>query len=305
MGLPLPFETDPEIAKTVFTTAMTCLVGSMRCQAISLSPLSELAPGVAAIRSCIGDAGLETAAEDWSGRHTVMRLPDSFDAWLESLSKSRRREYRKDLGKLAERGALSMRTTTALTLADRLQAFAEMHTAQWREVGKAGHFGDWPDALPFGRLVSASLAPSGRASIDEHWCEKTLLSAQYGFRQGSRAYWRLIARTLDPDLRKFGVGRVGLVERVRHLIADGVQMVEAGSGEYDYKLNYGGELVPIGRLVLSSRKARGRVRLLLRAASLLDLVYYRFWFLKVAPQIRRLTGLAPRPLWRTWRKTRL
>lgn len=305
MGLALPFETDPDLAAATLAAALADLTGLARCHAVSLSPLSECMPGIAAIRVAAVAAGLGIAAEDWSRQHTVMRLPDSFEAWLDSLSKSRRREYRKDLGKLAERGALATRATTPETALDRLDTFAALHTDQWREIGKAGHFGDWPEALPFAREAVARLAASGRAGIDEHWCGGTLLSAQYGFRQGSRAYWRLIGRTLDPELVQLGVGRVGLVERVRDLIAAGVRTIEAGAGEYDYKLNYGGELVPMGRLVLASPGAGWRARLLLGVADLLDLAYYRIWFLKLAPRLRSRLGFAARPLWRAWRRTRL
>jgi CelD/BcsL family acetyltransferase involved in cellulose biosynthesis len=187
----------------------------------------------------------------------------------------------------------------------RLNAFEGLHGDQWRSIGKAGHFGDWPDAMAFARAVMARLAASDRAWIDEHWCGDVLLSAQYGFSQGGRVYWWLIGRTMDPDFVRLGVGRVGLVERVRGLISQGVKEIEAGAGEYDYKLNYGGVLVPMGRVVLVTPGAEWRVRLLLRYADLLDLLYYRIWFLKLAPRFRKLTGSRPRALWRVWRRTRL
>jgi hypothetical protein len=41
-----------------------------------------------------------------------------------------------------------------------------------------------------------------------------------------------------------------------------------------------------------------------RWSGLVDLVYYRLWFLKLAPTLRRI-GLARAPLWQYWVKTRL
>ena len=40
------------------------------------------------------------------------------------------------------------------------------------------------------------------------------------------------------------------------------------------------------------------MRLLLWWSDQLHLLYYRIWFLKLAPRVARFRG--PRPLWRSW-----
>ncbi|TGD61195.1 GNAT family N-acetyltransferase [Tabrizicola sp. WMC-M-20] len=302
MGLPLPFATLPDLAGQCLQRMLAELDD---VHAVAFSPLAAGLPGRDILGAGRSAMPFNVAADDQRHQFTFMPLPGSFDDWLNELSKSRRREYRKDLTALAEAGTLSSRRTTADTALRRLDAFADLHGQQWQAIGKAGHFGDWPDALPFARAAMVRLAPSGRAWIDEHWCGDTLLSAQYGFSQGYRTYWWLIGRTLDPDLAKLGVGRVGLVERVRDLITRDCTGIEAGAGEYDYKLSYGGTLVPMGRIVLAAPGALWRVQWLLRVCDTVDLLYYRIWFLKLAPRIRSRLGLRPRPLWRLWRRTRL
>jgi CelD/BcsL family acetyltransferase involved in cellulose biosynthesis len=303
LGLPLPPGQEDEALQLVFSEALT----HQGCVGLSLSPISDLATATAPIRQAAGTLGLPLAADVADRQHTVMHLPETFDAYFAALSKSRRREYRKDLSKLEERHRLDNRTSVPETVEARLQAFIKLHTDQWQAIGKAGHFGDWPGSAAFYADVTSRLATSGRATLEEHCADGTPLSTQLAFRQGARAYWRLIARTLDPELVQFGVGRVGLVERVRLLIGDGVRLVEAAAGEYDYKLDYGGELVGMRRMIIGAPRFHARIRLwlLLAWSDLLNLLYYRVWFLKLAPRLRKVTGGQPRPLWRSWIRSRL
>ena len=82
-----------------------------------------------------------------------------------------------------------------------------------------------------------------------------------------------------------------------------MRLVEAGAGEYEYKLSYGGELVPLHSIVLAADRpgARFGMRALLLWADALHLGYYRVWFLKLRPRL----GLRPRPLWTRWIRSRL
>jgi hypothetical protein len=80
-------------------------------------------------------------------------------------------------------------------------------------------------------------------------------------------------------------------------------MVEGGPGHYEYKLRLGAEEHPLRRVVISRRSALSRWRsaLLLRWADLLHLLYYRGWFLKLAPRL----GRSGRPLWGWWIRSRV
>jgi hypothetical protein len=92
---------------------------------------------------------------------------------------------------------------------------------------------------------------------------------------------------------------------VQELIGAGVTAIEAGRGGYDYKLSYGGRNVPVQRLLFYPAKQVWRARLLLAWSDLLHLLYYRIWFLRLAPRMRRWFGLRPRPLWWLWIKSRV
>ena len=94
---------------------------------------------------------------------------------------------------------------------------------------------------------------------------------------------------------------------IRDLIGMGVYRIEAGRGAYDYKLSYGGHEVPVLRVILCREKVSARIMLqiLLAWADLVDLIYYRVWFKKLAPQLRGALGIRPRPLRQVWLRSRV
>lgn len=291
----------PGYESAVLKAAFDHLVNSLSCVAISLSPLSDRSAQLSGIR-LMGDA--MCILRDHSARgHTLMDLPDSPTAFMAALSKSRRREVRRDLKRLAEAGELRNVTSEADGVDAVMDRFVDLHTQQWQAAGKGGHFADWRVTAAFYRELLHRLAPQGQAAIDEQWLGDALLSSQLRYASGTKAYWWLNARSMDPRFEKIGLGRVGLVERAGALIASGVRLVEAGAGEYEYKLSYGGELVPVHSIVLAPDRgsARRRARALLFWADVLNLFYYRIWFLKLRPRL----GLPPRALWTSWIRTRL
>jgi len=296
MGLPVAAGHEATVLRAVFDH----LTQRLNCAAISLSPLSERAKQLDSLRTA---EGVSILREDSPRGHTLMDLPDSFDGFMKALSKSRRREVRRDIKRLTATAPLSNTSSTPDTVDPMMDRFIALHTKQWQAAGKGGHFSDWPVAGAFYRDLLHRLAPKGQAMIDEQWQGDTLLSSQLRYTLGDKAYWWLNARETDPEYAKSGLGRVGLVERVEALIGDGIKLVEAGAGEYEYKLSYGGKLVPIHNIVLVPDRpmARLRARLLLWWADALHLFYYRVWFLKARPRL----GLKPGRLWTNWIRTRL
>jgi CelD/BcsL family acetyltransferase involved in cellulose biosynthesis len=198
---------------------------------------------------------------------------------------------------------ITYRTLSGEQAIEYLDRFVALHTAQWRAEGKLGHFGDWPGSEAFTRDLVSRMAVTGRARFYEIAGDGRVLAIEQCFALGDRCYWRLPARDPDPELRKMGLGRTSAAELFRVIVEDGQTTVEAGPGHYEYKVRLGGAEHPLRRLVISGRSAssRRRAAVLLGWADLLHLVYYRGWFLKLAPRL----GYRRRPLSRSWIRTRL
>lgn len=291
----------------VLAKAIGELTGPIGCDAVCLSPLSNRSNHLEAVRDLVKNCSSVDLVRDRSDRsHTIMNLPETAEDFFAGLSKSRRREHRRDLKQLSEMGNLSNRSATGQDVDEAMDRFVTQHTSQWQAADKGGHFADWSVAEAFYRDLLHRLAPEGHAALDEQWLGGALLSSQLRFNLGSKAYWWLNSRSLDPQHRTFGLGRIGLVERVGDLIQGGIRSVEAGAGEYEYKLSYGGELIPVQSIVFASKRpiAKFRSKMLLLLSDTLHLLYYRIWFLRLLPRLRRI-GVGPRSLWKSWIRTRL
>jgi CelD/BcsL family acetyltransferase involved in cellulose biosynthesis len=283
--------------------ALDRLLDVAGCDAVSLSPLSGESPVRAAAERVAAADGFRLVRSDSTGPHTVFRLPGSFEEYLAGLSKSQRQNHRRFLRQLNEKHEISYRTVSGEDAISFFDQFLELHEVHWQAQGKLGHFGDWPASEAFNRDLISRMATTGRARFYEIAGDGRVLAIEYGFVLGDRCYWRLPARDLDPELQRVRLGRLSLAEMFRVMIENGQTMVEAGPGHYEYKVRLGAEEHPLRRVVISgpSASARWRSALLLRWADLLHFVYYRAWFLKLAPQL----GLSGRSLWGRWIRTRV
>lgn len=303
----LRFPVPAEAAEAAFAAILAEVPLRTGCRILSLSPVSGACLDLAPLRAAAAAAGLDSGPGTASRSHVLMRLPASVETWWDGLSRSRRKEHQRSLKKMQDRWRLEHRISTPATVGADFDRFAALHGAQWAVSGRGGHYRDWPGSQAYYRDLLLRLAPKERGLIEEHLGDGAVLSSRLTFRFGDTAYWRLTARSLDPETDRTGAARVGMVERIERLIGAGVRTVELGAGDYDYKLNYGGELVDLHRVALIPRRgaARLQARVLLAWADLVNLLYYRLWFLKLAPRVRQRFGLRPRPLWRYWIRTRL
>jgi len=292
---------EAAFSETALRMAMLHLTGPLGCDAVSFTPLSDLADHLAPLRAIgQGTPGL-ALHEEGEGAHVVFNLPADFASWTAALSKKRRSQFGRDQRALQDR--YGMVATTRRPDGAGFAGFATFHDAQWQAQGRGGHFTDWPGSLAFYRDLADRAAAEPPVWFHELAGPAGPLATQFALLAGPVAHWRLPARTLDPEADRLSIGKVGLIGMIQSLIAAGVIRIEAGRGDYDYKLSYGGESVPVHRLLIYPAAGDGRLRLMLWGSDRLHLLYYRIWFLKLAPRVARLRR--PRPLWRRWIRSRV
>ena len=298
----------PPIAKNheieVLAYVFRYLFSTERCDCVSLTPLSAASLVTAAVREIgASNKGYQLARDDSAISHTNFLLPDNFDGYLKKLSRKTRSNFRRNMRRLSARCELEHRTLRGSEAPLYFSKFINLHQERWTNSGKLGHFGDWPASVAFNRDVVQRLARKDQARIYMLVDDGEPLSIQYGFVLGDRCYWRLPARHADPEYEKFGLGGIGLIKMLESLIDEGIRLVEAGPGYYNYKIEYGGEEFALRRLVVtrSSMFTRQKMLLFLLWSDLIDIIYYRIWFKKMTPKI----PFFKYPLWRTWIRTRL
>ena len=293
------------VAIEALALAMRQLFEDDRVDAVHFGPVSETAAHLAAIRrSTEIVTGVARVIRDRvSGSHTVFTMPDGFDAYMRTLSKNSRSNYRRNLNKINAAFSFAVDVVREpLLLGPEFEAFVEMHQAQWRAVGRRGHFDDWPASRAFSRDLVRTLAAGDQVRLIRLLVDGQVVAYYWCFALNGTYYWRLPARVSGEQWDQFALGRIGLVKMMEVAAAEGVTLVEAGVGRYLYKEKLNARTSPVHSVVLCRRGLAPRLRahLTLATGAMLSLVYYRMWYLRIGPRLRILRG----PLRRCWIRRR-
>lgn len=301
---------DPPIAREHATQIIEIVAGEVfdkhHCDALCLSPLcssngsSELATEILDSSSRL----IRRAHNRVASVHTILTLPESFDEYLESLGRKSRYNYKRYWRRLCERFEIDEEVRSDPDrVEEAFEEFWRMHRTQWADKGKLGHFGDWPGSLEFHRELVASQAEMGNCRLYRITADGQVISSRYGFRFGEHLHSLLPARLVGEQWDRFGIGQISAVRMIKAAIEEGIRTIEAGPGHYPYKLTLGAMECNSQSILItaSGSSARWRVSMFECMASVLDKLYYRIYFSRIAP----LLPWKPRPLWRLWIRSKL
>ncbi len=297
---------DTEWADPACQILLTQLDRRYHCDAVLFNALSGLRTAVGALRRASRTDGCSyTLHQDAvRGPHTLFFLPRTFDEYLAGLDKRQRGNYRRDVNLLQK--TLGFRSDIAGAdggLAGDFAGFQQQHAEQWAAEGRLGHFGDWPQAGEFHAALVQAHRALGRVRLVRLIVNGTIAAYQYCYAFGDCLHWFLTARLTGPQWDRFGLGRMGMLKMIETAIAEGKRRIEAGPAHYGYKVQLGGTEVPLHSLLFAAPRWGTRVRVggFTWLARLLHLVYYKLWFMRLAPRL----PLRRRPLWRIWIRSRL
>jgi CelD/BcsL family acetyltransferase involved in cellulose biosynthesis len=292
----------PEAAEDAVTLAVRQLFEVDRADMLHLGPCSAGTAVLESARRAAPEIARPIHDRDW-GSYTVFELPDGFDAYLGELSKNQRSNYRRNVNKLKKAFAFEVDVLREGPELEReFEAFVDMHQAQWQAVNKLGHFGDWPGSHEYWRDLVDVLSDADGVRLIRLIADGRPIAYYLCFALDGTYYWRLPARLTGEQWDGFALGRVGLMQMLEVAAAEGATGIEAGIGRYGYKDKLQARNVPLASVALCRKGAlpRLRARLTLALAGLLDLAYYRVWFIRVAPRLPFRRG----SLWRSWIRRR-
>ena len=262
-------------------------------------------PHLDALRQSATDLGgvVESARDREADSHTVFEMREGFESYMKSLSSHQRSNYRRKLKKLD--GAFRFEVDVVhdpMDLESEFASFIEMHQAQWKGIGKLGHFDDWPASRMFSWDLVRTFARTGGVRLVRLLADGHVVAYYWCFTVNRTYYWRLSARLVGAEWDSFALGRVGVVQMMQVAAGEGVTAIEAGVGSYGYKENLNATSYPLYSIVLQRRGIAAwlRARLTLAYADILNLLYYRIWFIRLAPHV----GFRSKPLWRSWIRRR-
>jgi CelD/BcsL family acetyltransferase involved in cellulose biosynthesis len=293
-------------AEMVIDDLLERLIDDEGCDAVLMGPLSDAGGRADAVRAAAGRrADLVTILRDRVvTRHTTIALPRRFDDYVSSLSRNLRHNVRKAWRRLNDEFEVDVeRIVDPCQVHTELEAFIDMHAAQWRARGKLGHFGDWPRAWAFHHDLVAALSAQDRVRLLRLSAGGRVIARQYAFVFADTCSCRLSARDAGQQWDAYGPGMASLLTLFEDAIDEGMRTIDAGTGDYGYKRRLGGAEHDARSILLVANRggARRRARVMCLWADWLDRLYYKLWFCELAPRLKLLRG----PLWKSWIRTRL
>ena len=294
----------PAVCETVFRH----LFEVEDCDCISIGPVSdqwsgrhELLAGGPRLPELVGRT--ETIAVDV---HAVFSLPDTFEKYLDSLSKSERKRRRNyDLRLLRKEFETTVEVVSAPErVADEFERFMAEHASQWRaEAGHAGHFKSYPRAEDFNRTVVKTQGGLGRMRFIRLVANGQVIANQYVFAFGDAYYGELLARVTGREWDRFSLGRTAVAIAIQKAIEEGMSRLEGGIGGYDFKSQLGAQKFGVSCLRFVRRNPSSLRKAQIYASCLRPLValaYDKIWYRRI---LRKLPARWQRPrsfYWLRW-----
>jgi len=197
-----------------------------------------------ALRNGAEAAGLSAEVEQ-DDVAPFLRLPPSFEEYLDGLSGKLRHEIRRKDRRLREAFAgARLVDATRETVTDDLAAFVDLHRSS---PGEKGRFMVPGMELFFRRLADAML-PDRTFRLTFLEADGRRLAGAVGFRDGDR--FLLYNSVYDHRLSASSPGTVLLSELIRSAIEEGHRGFDLLRGDLPYKYRYGARPRRIGRLRL-------------------------------------------------------
>lgn len=240
------------------------------------------------------------------GVQTYFKLADNWEEHLSTMSKNEKGNIRRNYNSIRRKctellSCLDARFATEEEFTEFFDDFVNMHQLHWNELGKAGHFKDWPHAYEFHRDLAKTQLQAGRLRLLKVTLGNDCFGYQYHYRFGDKYFHLLDSRPEQNPLESVSPGRITFCEQTKKAIQEKICCIDSMRGYYEHKLRLGGTLFPLRSLCIIQNKLFTLIRVYTFRvlAWCLNLCYYRIWFQRIAPKL----PLKRRPLWRIWIRT--
>jgi len=288
-----------EYAADVGENLVKHLVGADRCDLISIGPISDECGAkkilFAAVEKMTAKLGIVRDVP--FGVYTYFDLPDTYDAYLQTLSnneRKNRRYYQNLLSKEYDVHLEVMHETDKIEV--EMAQFIALHAEQWRQQGRPGYFSAWPRSDIFNRQLAVELARLGRAGLIKITAGGKPIVYEYRYVLGDCCYWQLSARAAGMEWDRFSLGATGVISLIRTTIEDGIKRIEGGLSHYDYKLRLGGTESNVSCLRLTAPRTSSILKyyICITLHKIYLNFYYKFWYSRIQP---KLPSYFRRPIW--------
>lgn len=211
------------------------------------------------ISASAGAAGLPTSVA-LSAVCPYADLPETFDEYLASLSKSTRKHIKQNFNRLRR-----SHPDTEFHRAGRpdevdraMEELHRMHQARWQRKGHAGNFAD-PDYVRFHGSAAGAALRKGALRVYTLAAGDTLMAVTYAFRTGATVESYL--SSFDERWATYGLSSLLTAHVIQDSIAEGVRHFDYLQGQESYKASWCPLERQDSRLRVFNRTLTGRVAL--------------------------------------------
>lgn len=286
------------------------ILKSMQWHILSIGPLAGLSANTETLKGtlCRFSIDSETITIQEEMVQTYFKLQPTWEKHLASLSKNQRREIVRKYAAI-EKLVPNIASNLKAILADKenvdsiFKAFVELHQKHWLGIGKRGHFGDWPNAFEFHHDMAKVQLQRGRLRLMFVQINNDILGYEYAYKLGTKYFAFLNARTGDESYNEIGIGPILFSEQIKLALSEKVDCVDAMRGKYEYKLRLGGELFTTKKILIIRKGLFNafRIKVFCAFAALLNIVYYKIWFHRIATRL----PFKRNPISKFWIRTQL
>ncbi|RPJ64764.1 MAG: GNAT family N-acetyltransferase [Alphaproteobacteria bacterium] len=245
---------------------------------------------------------------DNQNTQTYFEITSDWETYLSAISKQERSNVRRAynmVSQMLNEAPMGIKSefVSDSNISEYFNEFVAMHQAHWQKLGKAGHFGDWPDSKAFHEELASVNHALGRTRLLKVQLGENCLGYQYQYKFGKSYYDFLDCRNDSNMYKDIGIGRIAFCEIVKKAIAEGIKIIDSMRGTYEHKLRLGGKLFMIKGIYLIRNSSSSKIKaaILHKISYLVNIGYFRLWYCKIAPRLPMKFG----PLWKYWIKTNL
>jgi CelD/BcsL family acetyltransferase involved in cellulose biosynthesis len=168
-----------------------------------------------------------------SSKCSYLPLPESYEAFLKSLSYKQRGNVNNTLNKIKKSFNAKLVDYSSPALCEEgLNVLIELHQKRWAAAGLTGAFAD-PTVRAFHFDAARTFAEKNRLGLYLLMFDGKPVSGSYGFKYNSKYYAYLPG--FDPEYGKFGVGSILVPYLVNQFITEGLTEFDLMRGDEGYK----------------------------------------------------------------------
>jgi CelD/BcsL family acetyltransferase involved in cellulose biosynthesis len=187
-----------------------------------------------------------------------LELPASWDAYVASLSKSRRERVRQIVRRSFETGrAVSHQVTQRSDLSKAYELLIDLHQKRRRSLGEPGCFADRA-FTEYHREVVERFFDLGRLRLQYVLLDGRPVAAEYGLVGGSEVYF--YQSGIEPDVLDQRPGWMGTINSLRSAIEQGYRTFDFMRGDEAYKASWGAKARPTIETRIVARRAAAQLR---------------------------------------------